>query len=294
MTTVRLPTLIILLFFSAESHEELKRLRDAAFERSLLELMNYGLNDVLCTRKEIKQVSDNNLETFLNKKDEEQVNKRREAKYKIDVPPQNVENPETAFKKSDILILPVSVHDEASTAGTAAILQQYIDEFDIPTDNKGEHLTVLNGKIDLKAARERFLFYQSIKEHMENVKQMKVAILKKEKSLQNDNGTEPTEDKDADESEESDKLTKRNFTEKARKIGKLFHDKDEDYRKVVSSMPEESAVTYLMTKRSDWLALHDQYGRTLLHCTVELNNTKLTRCLLVSANLNQAEGCGLT
>ena len=78
------------------------------------------------------------------------------------------------------------MHDEASTAGTAAILQQYINEFDIPTDDKGEYLTALNGKIDIKAARERFLFYQSRKEHVEDVKQMKAAILKKEKCLQND------------------------------------------------------------------------------------------------------------
>ena len=149
------------------------------------------------------------------------------------------------------------MHDEPSTAGTDAILQQYISEFDIPTDDKGEYLTVLNGKIDIKAARERFLFYQSIKEHMEDVKQMKMAILKKEKSLQNDDGAEPAEDKDVDESEESDELTERNFTEKVKKLGKFFHDKYEDFRQVVSSMPEESAVTYLMTKRSEWMALLD-------------------------------------
>ena len=243
-------------------------------------------------KSSMMQIKEDELEKYLETM-EEQVREceMRKSKYKIDVPPQSVEDPSLTFKKSDVHILPISIHDEASTAGTAAILQQYIKEFDLPVKRKEEYLTLSDGKIDIKPARERYIFYQSIKEHVADVEQMTKAIKTREKRFDEDTNQE--DKNDVSDSEEPEKFSKPKFTDHIKKIEKAFLDKYGELEQTVSSLPENNAVTLLMNKRSEWMSLRDHLGRSFLHNAVECNNSKFTKCLLISgANPNLAEGCG--
>ena len=207
----------------------------------------------------------------------------------------------SSFKKSTVTVLPLSLEDEASLSGTAEILAQFGKEFGIQTDKKESYILFDRKKSEfmLENARERFKFYNCLKQHKVEVERLKEALkadssfeeseLSPSRMASNDNTQENSE---ASQQNDNTQTICGNATAEKAKMTKVFQELKAN---VNSFKTVKERVAFLKCRGDAWDAIKDEYERSILHVAVEQRELTLVECLLLcGAKVNETEGCGAT
>ena len=204
------------------------------------------------------------------------------------------------MKKTDVLNLPLSLEDNSTLLGTAALFETFSKEFNIPFDNMTEYIEFDKNKkeFDIKSARERSLFLKSLEEHrivMKDIeKQMTLPVRDIEETvLEIQNLSDNSDESNSDEySGNDDSLKTTNDFEN------FFNNLVEKTQEITRSSDESLLDRTIqgiskLTKKLE--STRDKFGRTVLHAAVEQRNFTLTNILISSGiNPNSKELCGAT
>lgn len=136
-----------------DSQEELLEIIEGAKRRWVLKVLHHGLNIGL-SYDDLKNKDKKGLNALL-----ECFQRPTHPPYNFVIPDLVQEYPQR--QRDNIMILPLSIEDETTTAGTASILRNYAREFNLSCTPTANYLPKdQTGKFSLAAARERFNFYQ--------------------------------------------------------------------------------------------------------------------------------------
>lgn len=257
-------------------------------------MLHYGLN-IRISFEDLKSKDEKSLESFL-----ENFEKPSKPSYNLTIPKQAYEYPENAGKKTDLMILPLSIDDEATTCGTASILQNYSKEFNIHCAPSSNYIPKdrTTGKFNLSAARERFIFYQGLKDHHEEMKLFRTTLENQEKHIIDDHEEYCL---DADESDSDVDVVDKNrsqqlsFKQRCANLEQKMANAMEELRGCTNGENLQQSARILKQNQGTWFIVEDQFGRTCLQVAVEENEIYLAESLLVSgAEVNRPEGCGVT
>ena len=198
----------------------------------------------------------------------------------------------TSFEKSTVTILPLSLEDEASLSGTSEILNEFGKEFGIQTDKKESYFLFdeKNSEFMLENARERFRFYNCLKQHKVEFERLKEALKADssfEESETSDNGMTSNDNTQA--------ICETNQGNANAVNAKMMTVFKELKANVNSFKTMKERVAFLKSRSDVWDAMRDEYERSMLHIAVEQKELTVVECLLVcGAQVNEPEGCGAT
>lgn len=218
------------------------------------------------------------------------------------IPTEAFEYPQNAGKKTDIMILPLSIDDETTTCGTASILQNYAKEFDLPCAPSTNYIPKdhTTGKFNLLAARERYIFYQGLKDHNDEMKLLRKTLESNDKYIHEDiHDHEASLDAGESDSEEENATASGSkqvtFKVKCANLKEKMEKVMEELKRCTHGKTLQQCTWFLKQNQRNWLTVKDEFGRTCLHLAVEEHDIKLAESLLVSgAEVNRPEGCGVT
>ena len=113
-------------------------------------------------------MTEKDLMDYLKKEDYGQ----HECSISISVPPVKPEYTENAKNKTKVMILPLSLEDEVQTCGTANVLKEFARDLNIDSSKKLDYVIFdqKENKFEIKAARERYIFYKEMAHHERNGK----------------------------------------------------------------------------------------------------------------------------
>jgi hypothetical protein len=206
--------------------------------------------------------------------------------------------------KSNVHVLPLSLEDNSTLTGTAAILDQFSSEFNLSSTIENPETLPFNKQkkeFSIKEGRAHAEFALMMSQHKENM----TTILEKlqatdieykntfdTNAIDNINGSD--DESDDSESEFSTTLTQaqKHFSKCDKMFKELY---DNIAAKVEESMYNESVASLIEMLRTMNLSVTDHLGRTLLHVACEHGNVNLASCLLQAGiNPNAKEMCGAT
>ena len=196
--------------------------------------------------------------------------------------------------KSETLILPLSLENNATTTGTAAIVEQFGKEFGIPCEHAKEYLPFdqKNKTFDIEAARRHQEFLASLSNHKKDMAETVRQLTEAEKGFE-------MQSLEVDSSLSADDLQSGNNIQKENaKFQKVFDSlvKQMWEAQQSSDLAEYSNfISRLVSQRENWAHTRDHHGRTVLHKAVEDGNLLLVKTLLCAgADVNVKEKCGAT
>ena len=213
----------------------------------------------------------------------------------------------------NVVILPLSVEDNATINGTASILEEFGKEFNIDCNHQSSFLPFDENKnvFDLKAARNRYEFLALLEEHKKTMLDYKSQLDSTEKDFDHDSRGSNTAEANEDTNEESDddddeyNCQPDHGQVKKKKFQKIDGAFKKAYDGVVKKMWKaahnsdpnafEKFLKEMEAKRHEWdtNSVSDHFGRTILHTAVEDNNLTLVKTLIhVGVDVNCLEGCG--
>lgn len=102
----------------------------------------------------------------------------------IYVPLVQPEYPENSRVKRQVMILPLSLEDEVQTCGTASVLKEFAKDLNIKCLKMND--IVFNkeqNKYDIKAARERYIFYKEMEQHQKDMDLLKQQFVSHHRSF---------------------------------------------------------------------------------------------------------------
>ena len=257
-------------------------------------MLHYGLN-IGITFDDLKSRDEKSINTLL-----ENFQKPSKLSNNVNVPKQEYDYPQNAGKKAEIMILPLSIDDETTTSGTASILQNYSKEFGLQCERSSNYIPKdhTTGKFNLSAARERFLFYQGLKYHHEEMKVFRKTLEDNDKHITDEQGEDSSDsvhDSDSEVEVTEGNCKQLNFKEFCAKVEETMKNAMAKLKSCTSGKNLQQSDMILRQRQSEWLLLEDQFKRTCLHLAVEENDLQLAESLLVSgAEINKPEGCGVT
>lgn len=194
--------------------------------------------------------------------------------------------------KSETLILPLSLENNATTTGTAAIIEQFGKEFDVPCDHAKEYMPYDDNSktFDIAAARSHHQFLASLREHKkemaDTVRQLK-EVEKVFEPLPDDSDTELSAGNASSNQQKVDAKFKQVYDNIVKKMWEAHQSND----------PEkfEEFIGWLDSHVDDWKHVTDHHKRTLLHAAVEQENMPLVKTLIsTGVDINAKEMCGAT
>lgn len=257
-------------------------------------MLHYGLN-IGITFDDLKSRDEKSINTLL-----ENFQKPSKLSNNVNVPKQEYDYPQNAGKKAEIMILPLSIDDETTTSGTASILQNYSIEFGLQCERSSNYIPKdhMTGKFNLSAARERFLFYQGLKYHYEEMKVFRKTLEDNDKHITDEQGEDSSDsvhDSDSEVEVTEGNCKQLNFKEFCAKVEQTMKNAMAKLKSCTSGKNWQQSDMILRQRQSEWLLLEDQFKRTCPHLAVEENDLQLAESLLVSgAEINKPEGCGVT
>ncbi len=166
----------------SESHPDHLKVWNDVKDNFLLEILDQALNTIPESDKPISDMTEKEFNDWLTKQD---FSKKRKQEYDIRVPKLQMQS-SPHCEKSDTLILPLSLENNATTTGTAAIIEEFGKEFGVPCEHAKEYLPFddTNKAFNIEAARKHHLFLASFKEHKKDMAET-IRILKNaEKELE--------------------------------------------------------------------------------------------------------------
>ena len=135
---------------------KLKLLWENWCDRYYIELLEKSLNDMHAPPKPLEKMSEPKVHTWLGNISIEEGSKK---KYCIQVP--SIEQFVTSMQctdKTDVINLSLSLEDNSALTGTAAILDNFAEEFGNYHEEGNEYIEFdkTNKAFDIKSARERY------------------------------------------------------------------------------------------------------------------------------------------
>lgn len=274
----------------SESHPNHLKIWNDVKDHYLLEILDQALNTIPESDKPISDYSEKEFDDWLTKQN---FSEKRKQEYDIRVPKLQMEsNPHC--EKSDTLILPLSLENNATTTGTAAIIEEFGKEFGVPCEHAKEYLPFddTNKVFNIEAARKHHLFLASLKEHKKEMAET-IRILK---------NAEKEFKLNLAEENDNDDLKLVNFTESNKqKVNAKFENVFKNMMKRMweAQQGDEDGflnfIGWLNSHRNVWENVKDFNGRTLIHAAVENGNLSMVKTLVYAGvNINAKERCGAT
>ena len=149
-----------------------------------------------------------------------------------------------------------------------------------------------NKEFLLENARERFRFYNRLKQHNIDVERLKEA-LKADSSFEEGETTSDDSGITSDDNTEAiSDTSKQNTKAGISKMTKVF----KELKANVNSLKTvKERVAFLKSHSDVWDAMKDEYERSILHAAVEERELTVVECLFIcGAQVNESEGCGAT
>ena len=213
--------------------------------------------------------------------------------YDVNVPDMTIKTARNC-SKSETLILPLSLENNATTTGTAAIVEQFGKEFGVPCEHAKEYLPFdqRSQTFDIEAARRHQDFLASLSSHKKDMMETVRQLTEAEKGFE-------VQSLEVDSSFSADDL----------QSGSSIQKEDAKFQKVFDSLVKRmweaqqssdlaeysNFISGLASQRESWANIRDHHGRTVLHRAVENGNLLLVTTLLCAgADVNVKEKCGAT
>ena len=272
-------------------------------DRYFLELLDKGLNNTPKPPKSFKEMEEVELNTWLSKTAFAHFDGCGEKEFKVNVPAMQELSKNSQISKTDVINLPLSLENNSTLTGTAAIFEEFGKEFSIPCHQAHEiAFNESDKKFDLKAARARYDFTRSVEMHHKEMSEMEKQLTSLQKGLDG-NTIVSTADSDSEASDSDDNETCKSVsvTETAlqQKDRTFAEVRDRVTNKVKESVhsPSDYSVVNLVEQITNDVkeidSVKDRYERTLFHHAVEQKNYFLVKILLtIGVNPNSKEGCG--
>ena len=254
----------------------------------LLSVLEAACNGIPDTEKCISDMSEKELSDLLVKWNS--LERKREM-LDIHLPSLSMQS-SPHCEKSKTLILPLSLENNATTTGTAAIIEEFGNEFGIPCEHAKQYLPFdeKNKVFNIDAARKHHEFLFSLHEHKKEMIETVRILNNAEKALD----SELIEDQNHQSSDDCTQTNKQKVNAKFNNVCK----------NIVQRMWEaqqgneekfERFIDWLDSNENIWENVKDYNGRTLLHDAVESENFSLVKTLVCAGvNINAKERCGAT
>ena len=235
-------------------------------------------------------MEDKEFNQWLQKQD---FSKSTPSDYDIVLPTLTITS-DSNCQKSETLILPLSLEDNSTTTGTAAIIEEFGKEFGVPCQHAKEYLPFdEKGKtFDLAAAREHHRFLATLHAHKSSMVNTVQQLCEAEKAFDLP-GTEEEQEvaSNCSTGTTSQQKVHGQFKSVLDKLVKRMweaqHDSD------VSKL--DQLIDWLDKNREYWENVRDCDGRTVLHAAVENENTAFVKTLITAGvDVNAKEICGAT
>lgn len=279
------------------------------------------MNQIPEPDKDFQDMTEEEFVEWLNKQDLDQL-KKNKGKYVIQVPV--TAKAHGVDKKSEVVILPLSLEDNSTINGTASILEELGKEFGITCSHATCFLPFNENTktFDLKEARSRFQFLKLLEKHKVEMNELKSQLDRREKGIDGvasaqaededffDCATDEDEDDGNanDDGDDDDGANAETREGPAKSKKSMFQKIDGKFNKMYDSVvkrmwkavqnPDSTAFQRFLNdmedKRCKWDTSNtDHFGRTILHAAVEENNETLIQTLLhAGIDVNCLEGCG--
>lgn len=127
-------------------------------------------------------MDDQEFAEWLQKQD---VRQKSTKAFDVKVPDMTIKSARNC-SKSETLILPLSLENNATTTGTAAIVEQFGKEFGIPCEHAKEYLPFdqKNKTFDIEAARRHQEFLASLSNHKKDMAETVRQLTEAEKGFE--------------------------------------------------------------------------------------------------------------
>jgi hypothetical protein len=252
----------------------------------LLKLLNTSLNCISCSDKELVDMDEKDFDHWLKNFSESTT-----TDYDIVIPPLSIKSNPNCIK-SDTLILPLSLEDNSTTTGTAAIMEEFGKEFGISCDHAKVYLPFddRNNEFDLNAAREHHVFISSLHEHKSTMAKTVQQLRETEKafdlpSMQTESNSDTSNGMKSQQ--KIDGEFKRIFDRLVQKMWQAQQHND------LSKF--DQFISWLDDNRQLWEDVRDSRRRTVLHAAVENGNLAFVKTLVsAGVDINAKELCGAT
>jgi hypothetical protein len=276
----------------------------AHVDNYLTKLLQDGLN--FSTEKPLKEMSENECNRCLSTK-----SYSTSTDLKISADSSYVDISQSS-RKSNTTILPLSLENNSTLAGTCAILDQFGKEFSIPSSCQSEklHFDKHSKTFCLKQAREHAEFIMMMNHHLQDSEQYKLLSSNAE---ENDADTFNCGDGfgDLEDQEVAGDVNCQKENEETpadttvSSVKKLFQSQDILFNSTYESLKNKMCEAFQtdtierfvkeMAEKPYVRDMKDHLGRTFLHIAVEQLNMNFVECLLhVGFNPNAKEKCGIT
>ena len=280
---------------------EHKCLWDKWHDGYYLELLYESLNCIPTPPKPFEKMRETELNLWLLKIDFEKQLSGTDTKFKINPQSKKERCSSSQSLKTDIINLKLSLEDNSTLTGTAAILKQFGEEFSIPCPQK-YNVTPFDknvNKLDINCARMQYEFVKSVElprtEMLETEKQMRST----ENQLDLSEGNIESDDDSSEDSEANGRGHVNKTVQQKRETFNDFYEQiSKKTKEIVHSEDDNSLgnlIEQLLSDVKKTNELTDQYGRTIFTYSVEMKNYVLVKVLLsIGVNPNFKEGCGTT
>ena len=208
--------------------------------------------------------------------------------------------------KTDVINLSLSLEDNSTLTGTAAILDNFAEEFGIYHEKGNKYIEFDKTKkeFDIKSARERYFFMKSLQLHHMQMKELEKQLCSSEKeidliNLETEGVSRESDEDESDSHRSSSSSRSRSAHEDADAKFSTF------YKWLISVTQQaidssdgsnlEKMIQDCKKKQKEINNTKDRYGRTVFHAAVEEKRYTLVKLLLsCGVNPNEKEGCGAT
>lgn len=196
--------------------------------------------------------------------------------------------------KSETLILPLSLENNATTTGTATVVEQFGKEFGAPREHSKEYLPFhqKSPTFDIEPARRQQEFLASLCNHKKDMTETVRRMTEAEKGFE-------IQTLEVDTSFPADDLQSGSSTKKEdARFQKVF---DSLLKRMWEAQQSSDLADYsnlisgLASQRESWANMRDHHGRTVLHKAVENGNLLLVKTLLCTGgDVSVKKKCGAT
>ena len=259
-----------------------------------MKLLDVGLNAVPESEQEFSTMSEQEFQAWLKKQDFKET---KEQKFRFE---KNTKK-QREVQCSHTLILPLSLENNATVAGTASVLEEFGKEFQIPCN----HATIVlpfdekQQNFDIDAARKHHEFMYLLQEHKNEMKQLEQQLTTLEKQFVDNVHVDENEgDNEEEEHAQSSTGAAAMFQKIDGKFQKVFSKLNEKMWRARQSIDPAAIVEfkqYLQTNCEAWENARDHHGLSIMHHAVQNGNHSLVQTLLnAGVNPNVKERCGAT
>ena len=161
-----------------ESDEEKVSIFSKAVDQYLLDVLDISLNKVILTAKEVKEMDEKQINSYLKSLTELQ---NSTGKYDINVPTdEEILIHATPNAKSNVHILPLSLEDNSTVLGTMSILDDLFNKLFNPPQEKSNAdylpFDYVSGNFDAASGRSHFELLLSQQSHVKYMKNIEVEM----------------------------------------------------------------------------------------------------------------------